>query len=83
MAKTSTSETPFALAYGSEAVIPIEVGLPSHRMKNFNIGNNRVLQKSLDLLKEIRTDTKERVAANKRKIEQYFNKRVKLRLQGG
>ncbi|XP_021991197.1 uncharacterized protein LOC110887951 [Helianthus annuus] len=30
--KTNTGETPFSLIYGSEAVIPTEVGLPSPRM---------------------------------------------------
>ncbi|KAL5580487.1 hypothetical protein UlMin_012929 [Ulmus minor] len=30
-AKTSTSETPFSLAYGTEAVIPVEYGIPSAR----------------------------------------------------
>ena len=29
--KTSTSETPFSLAYGTKAVIPIECGIPSVR----------------------------------------------------
>ena len=28
-AKTSTGETPFSLAYGTEAVIPVECGIPS------------------------------------------------------
>ncbi|XP_021995730.1 protein NYNRIN-like [Helianthus annuus] len=32
MPKTSTGETPFSLVYGSEAVIPTEIGLPSPRM---------------------------------------------------
>ncbi|KAL5579016.1 hypothetical protein UlMin_011458 [Ulmus minor] len=30
-AKTSTGETPFSLAYGTEAVIPVECGIPSAR----------------------------------------------------
>lgn len=33
-------ETFFALAYGSEAMILVEVGLPSHKRKGFNIGGN-------------------------------------------
>ncbi|KAL5565321.1 hypothetical protein UlMin_028485 [Ulmus minor] len=30
-AKTSTGQTPFSLAYGTEAVIPVECGIPSAR----------------------------------------------------
>lgn len=49
--KTSTSETPFALAHGSEVMIPMEVGLPSHRRKNFNLSANEArLEENLDLL---------------------------------
>ncbi|XP_021980752.1 uncharacterized protein LOC110876879 [Helianthus annuus] len=32
MPKTSIGETPFSLVYGSEAVIPTEIGLPSPRV---------------------------------------------------
>lgn len=43
-AKTSTGETPFSLAYGTKVVIPVEVGLSSHRRKGFNIeGNDKKL----------------------------------------
>ena len=30
--KTPTGETPFRLAYGTDAVIPVEIGLTSHRV---------------------------------------------------
>lgn len=39
-AKTSTSQTPFALAYESEAMAPVEVGLPSYRRRNFDPEKN-------------------------------------------
>ncbi|GKA25132.1 reverse transcriptase domain-containing protein [Tanacetum coccineum] len=29
--KQSNRETPFSLTYGSEAVIPVEIGMPTHR----------------------------------------------------
>ena len=38
--RTSIGETPYALAYGVEAVIPLEVGLPTIRIKAFNTGDN-------------------------------------------
>ena len=34
IARTSTRETPFQLAYGSEVVIPAEVGLTNYRVDN-------------------------------------------------
>ena len=33
--RTPTWETPFKLAYGSEAVIPVEVHMTSHRVKKY------------------------------------------------
>ena len=39
-AKTPTRETPFRLAYGSEAVIPTEVGLTSYRVENHDDSRN-------------------------------------------
>ncbi|XP_071741052.1 uncharacterized protein [Rutidosis leptorrhynchoides] len=33
--KKSTGETPFSLVYGSEAVIPAEILVPTHRIVNF------------------------------------------------
>ncbi|XP_040996107.1 uncharacterized protein LOC121242287 [Juglans microcarpa x Juglans regia] len=74
-AKTSTGQTPFALAYGSEVMAPVEVGLPSHRRRNFDPeANIAELEEILDLLEEIRAHAEVRVAASKKKVEQYFNK---------
>ncbi|XP_065620355.1 uncharacterized protein LOC136063636 [Quercus suber] len=39
-ARTPTGETPFRLAYGSEAIIPAEVGLTSYRVENYNEDKN-------------------------------------------
>ena len=37
---TPTGETPFRLTYGSEVVIPAEVGLTSYRVKNYDENKN-------------------------------------------
>ena len=51
--KSTTRETPFALAFGTEAVAPIEVGLESPRVKFTNAERNEeTLCPNLDLLKE-------------------------------
>ena len=51
----STRETPFSMTYGFEAVIPLETGFSTLRMSLFTSDNNdRLLEKSLDLVKERR-----------------------------
>ena len=39
-ARTPTRETPFRLTYGTEAVIPVEVGVTSTRRKVFHEESN-------------------------------------------
>ena len=59
-----TGETPFALAYGLEAVIPFEVELPTIRSEVFEeLNNNQVITRDLDLAEEKREATLIRVAA--------------------
>uniref|UniRef100_A0A2N9GKE8 Uncharacterized protein n=1 Tax=Fagus sylvatica TaxID=28930 RepID=A0A2N9GKE8_FAGSY len=53
--RRSTGETPFALAYGVEAVIPLEVGLPTTRTTEFDVEENESsLRKDLNLVEERR-----------------------------
>jgi hypothetical protein len=55
--RTPTGETPFSLTYGTEAVIPVEVGSPSFRLAYYNPGLNYEKAKlHLDLLQEKRDD---------------------------
>ena len=54
-AKTSTGETPFSLAYGIEAVIPVECDIPSGRYMWLDKDSNRdLLNHSLDAIGELR-----------------------------
>ena len=51
--KSTTQETPFALAFGTEAIAPVEVGLKSPRIKFASTEHNEeVLFLNLDLLEE-------------------------------
>ena len=53
MRKSMTQETPFALAFGTEAVDPVEVGLKSPRIELGNIEHNEeALRLNLDLIEE-------------------------------
>ena len=54
--RTPTKETLFRLAYGSEAVIPTEVGLTSYKVGNHDERkNDEAMRLQLDLLDEVRT----------------------------
>jgi len=55
--RTPTRETPFKLAYGSEAVIPAVVHMANHRvMKYQDKDNKEQLRLNLDLIDEVRMD---------------------------
>uniref|UniRef100_A0A2N9GXI9 Uncharacterized protein n=1 Tax=Fagus sylvatica TaxID=28930 RepID=A0A2N9GXI9_FAGSY len=66
--RTPTKETPFKLTYGTEAVIPVEIGLTTLRTTFHNEGENEgQLRLNLDLLDEARERAARRIAALSRK----------------
>ena len=78
--KTATGHTPFSLAYGSEAMIPVEVEVPSHRRVHFNEAENEKLQlEALDFLDEKREEARLRVSAYQQRIARHFNSKVRQR----
>ncbi|GKV31653.1 hypothetical protein SLEP1_g40325 [Rubroshorea leprosula] len=78
--RTATSETPYHLAFGTEAVIPIEIGVPSFRVTHFDEGRNgQLLRENLDLLDDVREEARLRTLAYKQKIANFYNKRVRPR----
>nr|GEW93317.1 reverse transcriptase domain-containing protein [Tanacetum cinerariifolium] len=53
MIKSSNGDTPFSLTYGTDAVIPAKIGMPTLRtVKVELVGNNEALEINLDLLEE-------------------------------
>ena len=61
--KTATGETPFALAFGHEEVIPVEIRVGTHQTEYFNKEqNDEQICMSLDLLEEKREEASQRVA---------------------
>ena len=54
IARTPTGEMLFRLAYGTDAVIPAEVGLTSYWVKNYSKDNEEALHLQLDLVDEVR-----------------------------
>ncbi|XP_071739707.1 uncharacterized protein [Rutidosis leptorrhynchoides] len=78
--KGSNHETPFSLVYGSEAVIPAEIAVPTQRVTEFNEEANMVqLRENIDLLEERRCIAAINEVANKQKIAKYYNRRVRER----
>ncbi|GJT08089.1 hypothetical protein Tco_0842551 [Tanacetum coccineum] len=78
MLKISNEETPFSLTYRSEAVILAEIGKPTYRTLLFNEPQNEEeMRLNLDLIQEMRETAAIREAKYKKKVEQYYNKRVR------
>ena len=68
-ARTPTGETPFKLTYGTEVVIPMEVGVTSTRWTAFNEEeNDDKLQLHLDCLDEVRDEASSRMTKYQRKM---------------
>ncbi|GJV72170.1 reverse transcriptase domain-containing protein [Tanacetum coccineum] len=75
--KTSNGETPFSLAYGTEAVIPAEIGIPTRRTIHRSDEENKdALRMNLNMLKERREIATIREARRKQQVERYYNQRV-------
>jgi len=79
-ARTPTRETPFRLAYGSEAVIPAEVGLTSYRIDNHDESkHDDAMCLQLDLVDEVRATTKQRIARYQNLMAKHYNSKVRHR----
>ncbi|CAL9011262.1 unnamed protein product [Prunus brigantina] len=78
--RTATGETPFSMAFGSEAVVPVEIGEPSYRTETFTPkGNEEALALSLDLIEERRAQASLRNEAYKQRVSRYYDSRVRTR----
>ena len=78
--RTPTGETPFKLAYGSEAVIPAEVHMANHRVMMYqDKDNEEQLCLSLNLIDEVRADAEHRVAKYKNLMTRQYDAMVKPR----
>ncbi|KAI0507981.1 hypothetical protein KFK09_014111 [Dendrobium nobile] len=76
--RTPTGETPFNLYFGTEAVIPVDIGVPSNRVQTFDFNNNEEkLMTNLDLLPEARDEASLRFAAYHQRIARHYNQRIK------
>lgn len=76
--RTPTGETPFKLAYGSDAVIPAEVHMANHRVMMYQDKDNEdQLRLNLDLIDEVRTNAEHRAAKYKNLMARQYDAMVK------
>ncbi|GKE06409.1 reverse transcriptase domain-containing protein [Tanacetum coccineum] len=78
MIKSSNGDTPFSLTYGTKAVIPAKIGMPTLRTTEVDmVQNDEALKLNLDLLEEKREKAMIREARSKTKMEKYNNPKVR------
>ena len=76
--KSATRENPFALAFGTEAVAPVEVGIQSPRVELASEEHNdEALRLNLELLDEKCEQVQRRAEEYQRKTARYYNQKVK------
>ena len=76
--RTPTEETPFKLAYGSEAVIPAEVHMAKHRVMEYqDKENEEQLRLNLDLIDEVRMDAEQMTTRYKNLMARQYDAMVK------
>nr|KYP41659.1 Retrovirus-related Pol polyprotein from transposon 17.6 [Cajanus cajan] len=76
----STKETPFRLTYGTDAMIPVEVGEPSLRRTQFDEDSNReTLNVEMDLVDEAREQALVNMEACRTRLAKKIRTKVKPR----
>nr|GEV08698.1 reverse transcriptase domain-containing protein [Tanacetum cinerariifolium] len=78
MIKSSHGDTPFSQTYGTEAVIPTEIEMPTYRTATVDVVNNdEELRLNLGLLEERQNLAAICEAKAKSKMMKYYNARVR------
>ena len=71
---------PFRLAYGTDVVIPAEIGLTSYRAENYSEDKNeKELRLQLDLVDEVQATTEQRLAQYQNLMAKHYNSNVRHR----
>ncbi|XP_074375272.1 uncharacterized protein LOC141717046 [Apium graveolens] len=76
--RVTTRATPFMLAYGAEAVVPVKILHSSPRIQAYNAEENEEGQRlALDLIDEVRDEAHAKIVEYPKKASFYYNLRVK------
>ncbi|XP_065033909.1 uncharacterized protein LOC135666271 [Musa acuminata AAA Group] len=78
--KTPTGESPYSLTFGTEAVLPPEVAVPTPRTADYSEeASGEGLRSNLDLLEERRADAHQKALSYKRAVARVYNRNVRPR----
>jgi len=81
--RTPTKATPFALVYGCEVVLPLEIQIPSLRVflttEMTNEEKHRLRLQELEALDDKRLQAQQQIELYQARISKAFNKKVKER----
>ena len=78
--KTATHETPYALVYGAEAIIPTEMHVKTTVLGTTSQEeNHELMSRSLDLLDEKREAARLRNWSYQQEVAKTYNKKVRTR----
>ena len=79
-ARTPTRETPFRLAYGSDAIILAEVGLTRFWVENYDEDKNEeAMRLQLDLVDEVQMTVEKRMVRYQNLMVKHYNSNVRHR----
>ena len=71
-------ESPFALTYGIEAIIPLEIEMPTIQTEIFEEANVEAITKDLDTTNELWEAATVRIVSYQQRLANLHNRRVKL-----
>ena len=81
MVRTPTKATPFSMVYGCEAVLPLEIQIPSLRValtvEMTNEEKHRLWLQELEALDDKRLQVQQQIELYQARITRAFNKKVK------
>ena len=77
IARKPTGISPFVITYGMEAIIPMEIGMPTIQTDVPEQRNIDLMVKDLDTFDELRESVAIRIASYQRRLANSYNKRVK------
>ena len=72
-------ESPFALTYGMEVIIPTKIGMPTIRTEIPEEANTKAIIKDLDTDDELREAAAVHIASYQQRLESMHNRHVKPR----
>ncbi|XP_073120135.1 uncharacterized protein [Henckelia pumila] len=76
---TATKESPFSLVYGSEEILPVEIGQPSAQDMAYEGTEEGVRAQELDLVEKRRERAVRRMEVYRARVMKAYNRKVKPR----